>query len=149
MTDWLAGSLLTLTYWPTDWLTVLLADDWLAGWMTDWHSEWLTYWLTDWLTIWLASWLTDWPIDWLTDQLSEWWQMAFLRRSWVDQLIVADLGCGQAGLLTIESHGVSSHCFPTMKWLKNWLLVPMYQSWLNDWWRLTCMGQSKNIILIS
>ena len=121
MTDWLAGSLLTLTYWPTDWLTVLLADEWLASWMTDWLSEWLTYWLncwlTDWLTIWLAFWLTEgltcWLTDWLTDHLSEWWQMVFLRRSWADYLIVADLGCGQAGLLTIESHGVSSHCFPT------------------------------------
>ena len=71
MTDWLAGSLLTLTYWPTDWLTVLLADEWLAGWMTDWHSEWLTYWLTDWLTIWLASWLTDWLACWLTDWLAD------------------------------------------------------------------------------
>ena len=76
MTDWLAGSLLTLTYWLTDWLTVLLADDWLAGWMTDWHSEWLTYrltcWLTDWLTIWLACWLTDWLTCWLTDWLADW-----------------------------------------------------------------------------
>ena len=72
MTDWLAGSLLTLTYWPTDWLTVLLADDWLAGWHSEWLTYWLTDWLTDWLTIWLASWLTDWLTCWLTDWPTFW-----------------------------------------------------------------------------
>ena len=147
MTDWLTGWQLTDTDLLTNWLTVCLTGWWLTGWLNDWLANWLTDWLSGWLVDWLtdrlADWLTDWPIDWLTDQLSEWWQMAFLRRSWVDQLIVADLGCWQAGLLTIESHGVSSHCFPTMKWLKNWLLVQTYQLWLNDWWRSTCMGLSK------
>ena len=156
MTDWLAGSLLTLTYWLTDWLTVLLADDWLAGWMTDWHSEWLTYrltcWLTDWLTIWLACWLTDWLTCWLTDWLADWltdWPTFWMMTDGLFETIVGRLvDCCWPGLRTgcPSNYWVplgSSHCFPTMKWLKNWLLVQTYQSWLNDWWRSTCMGQSK------